>query len=103
MRFASYDGEEAVLASGEFVPEMILLDIGQTKLNGDEVCRRIRVRATVRQPVIIVQFEWGQAADHQRPHDARFDHHMVKPVEPAIFVEILASLNNKALCLLSGE
>lgn len=36
------DGEQALSATREFGPEVILLDIGLPKLNGYEVCRRIR-------------------------------------------------------------
>jgi len=39
----AYDGQEGVDVAGEFQPDVVLLDIGLPKLNGYEVCRRIRV------------------------------------------------------------
>src|SRR5262249_6613116 len=38
----AYDGEQAVTAAEGFRPNVVLLDIGLPKLNGYDVCRRIR-------------------------------------------------------------
>lgn len=36
------DGEQALQVAESFRPEVALLDIGMPKLNGFEVCRRLR-------------------------------------------------------------
>jgi len=77
----AYDGEEAVAATGEFRPHVILLDLGLPKLNGYEACHRIRKQTRDKELVIIAQTGWGQDEDRQRTHEAGFDYHMVKPAE----------------------
>jgi signal transduction histidine kinase/ActR/RegA family two-component response regulator len=88
----AYDGEEAFMAAVEFRPDVMLLDIGLPKLNGYEVCRRIREHPGGKEIVIIAQTGWGQDEDRQRTHDAGFDYHMVKPVEPKSLMKRLAEL-----------
>ena len=92
----AYDGEEAVLASDEFRPDVILLDIGLPKLNGYEACRRMREQANGKRVIIIAQTGWGQDADRQRTHEAGFDHHLVKPVDPTALMTLLAGLSEAA-------
>lgn len=89
----AYDGEEAVAVTAEFRPDVILLDIGLPKLNGYEACRRIRAREGGERVVVIAQTGWGQDEDRQRTHDAGFDHHMVKPVDPTALMTLLAGLS----------
>jgi CheY-like chemotaxis protein len=40
----AYDGEHALRAAATAMPEVILLDLGMPKLDGYEVCRRIRAQ-----------------------------------------------------------
>jgi PAS domain S-box-containing protein len=88
----AYDGEEAFMAAVAFRPDVMLLDIGLPKLNGYEVCRRIREHSGGKEIVIIAQTGWGQDEDRQRTHDAGFDYHMVKPVDPRSLMKRLAEL-----------
>ena len=92
----AYDGEEAVLSAEKYKPDVILLDIGLPKLNGYEACRRIREMPWGKKLVIIAQTGWGQDGDRQRTHDAGFDHHMVKPVDPTTLMKMLAGLSDAA-------
>ena len=68
--------------AGEFRPDVMLLDIGLPKLNGYEACRRIREQPWGKDVVMIAVTGWGQEEDRRRSHEAGFDHHMVKPVDP---------------------
>jgi CheY-like chemotaxis protein len=88
----AYDGEEAVTAATAFRPDVILLDIGLPKLNGYEACRRIREQPWDKGIVLIALTGWGQADDIRRSHQAGFDHHMVKPVDPNTLMTLLAGL-----------
>lgn len=91
----AYDGEEAVATAAAFRPDVILLDIGLPKLNGYEACRRIREQPGGKKAVIIAQTGWGQDEDRQRAHDAGFDRHLVKPVDPIALIKLLAGLQSR--------
>jgi len=88
----AYDGQEGVDVAGEFQPDVLLLDIGLPKLSGYEVCRRIREQSWGKGVVLIAVTGWGKDDDRRRSHEAGFDHHMVKPVDPQALMKMLAGL-----------
>jgi two-component system CheB/CheR fusion protein len=75
------DGEMAFQAAERFRPEVMFLDIGMPKINGYEVCRRIRAQSWGRDIRVIAQTGWGQAHDRRRSEEAGFDGHLVKPLD----------------------
>jgi CheY-like chemotaxis protein len=85
----AYDGQEGVDVAGEFWPDVMLLDIGLPKLNGHEACRRIRGRPWGKKVVLIAMTGWGQEEDRRLSHEAGFDYHMVKPVDPQELMKLL--------------
>ncbi|MDB5335093.1 MAG: sensor hybrid histidine kinase, partial [Planctomycetaceae bacterium] len=85
----AHDGLEAIEKAQEYLPNVILLDLGMPKLNGYDVCRRIREQAWGAKMDIIALTGWGQAEDRQRTKEAGFDHHLVKPVDVARLKELL--------------
>ena len=89
----AYDGQQAVDLAAEYRPDVILLDIGLPKLNGYEACRLIREQPNDKDVVLIALTGWGQDADRRRAHEAGFDHHMVKPVDPQALMRKLAELD----------
>jgi PAS domain S-box-containing protein len=90
----AYDGQAGVDLAGEFRPEVLLLDIGLPKLNGYEACRRIREQPWGKGIVLIAVTGWGQDDDRRRSHEAGFDHHMVKPLDPQNLMQMLADLQS---------
>jgi PAS domain S-box-containing protein len=86
-----YDGEQAVRAAAELRPDVMLLDIGMPKLDGYEVCRQIRSQPWGRNMLLIAQTGWGHKEDLRRAAEAGFDHHLLKPVEIATLLDLLAS------------
>jgi CheY-like chemotaxis protein len=86
----AYDGLEAVEAAREFRPEIVLLDIGMPRLDGYEAARRIREQCDYGRLVLIAITGWGHDENRARTRDAGFDHHLVKPVEPATLTRLLA-------------
>jgi DNA-binding response OmpR family regulator len=75
-----------------FRPDAILLDIGMPKLNGYEVCRRIRQQAWGKNMVVIALTGWGQEEDKRRSLEAGVDSHLVKPVDHAALKKLLAGV-----------
>ncbi|MGE3889025.1 MAG: ATP-binding protein [Vicinamibacterales bacterium] len=78
----AHDGEAAYAAAERHRPHVVMLDIGMPRLNGHEVCRRIREQPWGRGMRIVAQTGWGQAADRRRSEEAGFDSHLVKPIDP---------------------
>jgi len=89
----AYDGEQAVEAAGTLRPDVVLLDIGMPKLNGYEACCRIREQPWGQGMFLIALTGWGQEDDRRRTEEAGFNQHMVKPVDPAALMKLLASLS----------
>ncbi|HEX7025774.1 MAG TPA: ATP-binding protein [Gammaproteobacteria bacterium] len=89
--FVAYDGEEALDAATRYCPDVILLDIGLPKLNGFDVCRRIREYRWAKNVLIIALTGWGQKEDRRKSAEAGFDSHLVKPVDHAELMNLLAS------------
>ena len=89
----AYDGEQAVEAAGTLRPDVVLLDIGMPKLNGYDACWRIRQQPWGQGMFLIALTGWGQEEDRRRTEEAGFNQHMVKPVDPAALMKLLASLS----------
>jgi CheY-like chemotaxis protein len=89
----AYDGEEAVAAAAQFQPDVVLLDIGMPKLNGYDACRQIRQQPGGKQMLLIALTGWGKEDDRRQTDQAGFDHHMVKPVDPAALMRLIGSLS----------
>ncbi|HEY7308565.1 MAG TPA: ATP-binding protein [Gemmataceae bacterium] len=88
----AYDGQEGLEVAETFRPAVMLLDIGLPKLNGYEACRRIRDQSWGKNVVLIAVTGWGQEEDRRLSHEAGFDRHMVKPVDPQELMKLLAGL-----------
>ena len=86
---AVHDGVAALDAAERLRPDTILLDIGLPRLNGFEVCRRIREQPWGKDVVVIALTGWGQEVDRRRSQESGFDHHIVKPVEHSTLVKLL--------------
>jgi CheY-like chemotaxis protein len=87
----TYDGLEAVGAAGMWRPDIVLLDIGLPHLNGYDTARRIRDTLGKRTPLLVAITGWGQEEDRRRSRAAGFDHHLVKPIDPAELSSFLAA------------
>jgi len=88
--FQAHDGVEALDAIEKHRPEVVLLDIGLPKLDGHEVCRRVRQQPWGRDIVIIALTGWGQEDDRRKSEEAGFNGHLVKPVDYENLLSLLA-------------
>ena len=88
----AYEGLAAVEAAEQFQPDLILLDVGLPQIDGFEVCRRIRAQNGSRSVKIVAVTGWGQNEDRRKSAQAGFDGHMVKPVDFAALMQLLAAL-----------
>ena len=83
-------------AAATFRPDVILLDIGLPKLNGYEAARKIREQPWGKNMVLVALTGWGQDEDRQKSKEAGFNGHLVKPVELAALMKLLAELQPTA-------
>jgi PAS domain S-box-containing protein len=88
----AHDGLEAVQAAATLRPDLVLLDLGMPRMNGYEAARHIRQQPWGRGIFIVALTGWGQDDDRRRSHEAGFDRHLVKPIEPAALAALLESV-----------
>jgi CheY-like chemotaxis protein len=88
----AHDGLAAIEAAERLRPDAVLLDIGLPRMNGYEVCSRIRKAAWGKNVVLVALTGWGQEEDRHRSREAGFDAHMVKPVDFDALLNLVASL-----------
>jgi two-component system, OmpR family, response regulator MprA len=72
------DGVTALEAAEDFVPDLVILDLGLPKLDGVEVCRRLRSSSDVS---ILILTARTQTDDRVVGLDAGADDYLVKPFE----------------------
>ncbi len=88
--FHAQDGSGALEAAERCRPDVALLDIGMPYANGYEVARQIRGQPWGRDMVLVALTGWGQESDRRRSHEAGFDTHLTKPVDPDVLDELLS-------------
>jgi CheY-like chemotaxis protein/two-component sensor histidine kinase len=89
--WVAYDGPGALAAATEHRPRIILLDIGLGGMTGYDVARQLRADSTQVGVRLIALTGFGQEEDRRRSHEAGFDAHLVKPVDPEALQRLLAA------------
>jgi two-component system CheB/CheR fusion protein len=90
---AVYRGADALDAVHSWTPDLVLLDITMPEMSGYEVAKRLRQSPNGQPPPRLVAMTgWGQDSDRKRTADAGFQHHLVKPVDPADILQLIADL-----------
>jgi PAS domain S-box-containing protein len=87
---SAFSGSEALDTAAEFDPEVLFVDIGLPDMTGYEVARRLRADPRHANALLVAVTGWGSEEDRRRSKDAGFDAHLTKPVEPAVFDDLLA-------------
>jgi signal transduction histidine kinase len=77
----AYGAREALACVEDFKPDVCLLDVGLPEMNGYELAQRLRGMPSVSGARLIALTGYGQAEDRLRALAARFDDHLVKPVD----------------------
>ena len=73
------DGERAVQAAKELRPDLILLDIMMPKMDGYEVCQRIRSDGLLKDVSIIMLTAKGREVEREKGLALGADHYITKP------------------------
>jgi len=85
----AHDGIDALTIAQDFLPDVVLLDIGMPRLNGYEVARRMRAEPWGKGMMLVAVTGWGLEEDRRRSQEAGFDAHIVKPVDPNVLTDLL--------------
>jgi PAS domain S-box-containing protein len=84
----SDDGQSALDEARVFRPDAVVLDIGLPGLDGYEVARTLR-REGFTDTLLIALSGYGRDEDCSRSRAAGFDHHLIKPVNFDILLDLL--------------
>jgi PAS domain S-box-containing protein len=87
----AFTGPDALAAALAYRPHIAILDIGMPGMSGYEVAQRIRAEPWGAELLLIALTGWGQDEDKRKAHDAGFDRHLIKPVDPDALESLIAS------------
>jgi CheY-like chemotaxis protein len=77
----AFTGPDAVTAAAEFVPQVVLLDIGLPGMDGFEVARRLRAMPALAGAFLVAMSGYSGEKDRAEAQTAGFDEYMVKPAD----------------------
>jgi two-component system, chemotaxis family, CheB/CheR fusion protein len=86
----AHAGEGALETAAQFLPEVVVLDIGLPGMSGYDVARHLRGRRESADALLIALTGYGGPEAAVRVKAAGFDHHLVKPVVPAQLKTLIA-------------
>jgi DNA-binding response OmpR family regulator len=76
------NGEEAVEIIQAEKPQLVFLDVMMPKMNGMEVCRRVKKEWGLNEVFIVLLTAKGQEMDRQKGQEVGADVYMTKPFDP---------------------
>jgi two-component system alkaline phosphatase synthesis response regulator PhoP len=80
------NGEVALEIIKEEKPNLVFLDVMMPKMNGMEVCRRIKKELEMKEVFIVLLTAKGQELDRQKGLDVGADVYMTKPFDPEVLL-----------------
>ena len=86
------DGEEALAAAKEHLPDLILLDVMMPKIDGIEVCKRLKADATLPFMPIILCTAKADSKDVVAGLEAGADEYLTKPIDQMALVARVKSV-----------
>lgn len=86
----AYGGQAALEAAVSYQPDVAFLDLGMPGMSGWEVARRLR-HLGLRVAKLVALSAYDDPDDFGRSQAAGFDHHLVKPVDPARLLKLIAA------------
>ncbi|MBI5276047.1 MAG: response regulator [Burkholderiales bacterium] len=86
------DGPSALAVLQGYDAQLALLDIGLPQMDGYELAARIRARPGGEAIKLVALTGYGTESDRARALGARFDEHLVKPVDAVRLMELLETM-----------
>jgi len=80
------NGEIALEIIQKENPKLVFLDVMMPKMNGMEVCRRVKKELDLNSVFIVLLTAKGQELDRQRGQEVGADVYMTKPFDPEVLL-----------------
>lgn len=80
------NGEEALEIIQAENPQLVFLDVMMPKMNGMEVCRRVKKELLSENVFIVLLTAKGQELDRQKGQEVGADVYMTKPFDPEVIL-----------------
>ena len=80
------NGEEALEIISREKPQLVFLDVMMPKMNGMEVCRRVKKELAIEDVYIILLTAKGQEIDRLKGQEVGADVYMTKPFDPEMIL-----------------
>jgi DNA-binding response OmpR family regulator len=87
--FVAFSGPEGVVLATEYLPSVVLSDIGLPGLDGFDVARELRNNAALDATKLIAITGCGDDEFRQRAHNSGFDFFLAKPADPTALLDLL--------------
>ena len=88
----AYDGALALQIARDTCPDLVLLDVRMPKMDGLEVCRRVRALPGCAHTRVVLLTAAGQADDRARGLAAGAHDYLTKPFSPLALMALVKSL-----------
>ena len=85
--FTAENGEQALEIIQAEKPQFVFLDVMMPKMNGMEVCRRVKKELGLNDVFIVLLTAKGQELDRQKGQEVGADVYMTKPFDPEKILE----------------
>jgi two-component system, OmpR family, alkaline phosphatase synthesis response regulator PhoP len=80
--FTAENGEQALEIIKKENPQLVFLDVMMPKMNGMEVCRRVKKELNMDDVYIVLLTAKGQELDRKKGQEVGADIYMTKPFDP---------------------
>jgi DNA-binding response OmpR family regulator len=85
--FTAQNGEEAFEIIKTEKPQLVFLDVMMPKMNGMEVCRKVKKELELNDVFIVLLTAKGQELDRLKGQEVGADLYMTKPFDPEVILE----------------
>ncbi len=86
------NGQEALDKALSVVPSVVILDVEMPKLNGWQVCEKIRADSRLKNTPVLILSAYAQPEDIKKGLALGANHYLTKPFKMKDLIDVLADL-----------